>query len=455
MSGEAVRGAAAVPGGEIPAGQGRRLHPLTPWRRAWAPLAGLFAVMAQNVEELRRWTSSVAVGWLLLSLGLLLACAGLYGFLSWRVTRFLVTDTELRIRTGLLFRRSAHLRLDRIQSIDVSRPLLARLLGVAKLRMEVVGSKSADELAFLGEAEARDLRAELLARAAGIAPEAAPSAGEAPALTLHEVDPKMLAWSLVLRGGTWAFLLTGACVLPLLWVTTNSVLASLLVLLPLVTVYWRASVGSYLTLYGWTVSESPDGLRLDHGLLQRDHATVPPGRVQCVRLVEPLLWRRRGWVRVELDVAGTGTGNRKGLLLPVAPRTEAAALLGRVLPQVDVRAALDAVRPAPDRARWAAPVWRTGYGYAATPTLFVARRGRLRRTHELVPHAKVQSVRLTQGPRARLLRLANVHVDHGANGTATARLLDARHAAAEVAAQADRSRLGRRTATPDRWLTGP
>ncbi|WP_223290851.1 PH domain-containing protein [Streptomyces avicenniae] len=459
MSGEPALGAAAVPGGiperEIPAGQGRRLHPLTPWRRAWAPLAGLFAVMVQNVEELRRWTSSVALGWLLLSLALFLACAGLYGFLSWRVTRFLVTDTELRIRTGLLFRRSAHLRLDRIQSIDVSRPLLARLLGVAKLRMEVVGSRSADELAFLGENEARDLRAELLARAAGIAPEAAPNAGEAPALALHEVDPKTLAWSLVLRGRTWAFLVPGAALIPVVWLTTNNLVAALLVLLPLIAANWRASVGSYLTLYGWTVSESPDGLRLDHGLLQRDHATVPPGRVQCVRLVEPLLWRPRGWVRVELDVAGTRSGNREGLLLPVASRAEAAALLGRVLPDVDIAAALAAIRPAPERARWAMPVWRTGYGHAATPTLFVARRGRLRRVHELVPHAKVQSVRLTQGPRARLLRLADVHVDHGADGTATARLLDAGYAADEVAAQANRSRLGRRSAAPDRWLTGP
>ena len=58
--------------------------------------------------------------------------------------------------------------------------------------------------------------------------------------------------------------------------------------------------------YDWTVGESPDGLRLDHGLLDRAHETVPPGRVQTVRIVEPLLWRRRGWVRVELEIAGAG-----------------------------------------------------------------------------------------------------------------------------------------------------
>ncbi|WP_326598415.1 PH domain-containing protein [Streptomyces sp. NBC_01803] len=436
----------------IPAGRGKRLHPLTPWRRAWAPLAGLFAVAAQNAEQLRAWTTSLGLGPLLLLLVTFCACAAGYGWLSWRVTRYLVTDTELRIRTGLLFRRTAHLRLDRIQSVDITRPLLARALGVAKLKMDVVGSGSADELAFLDENEARDLRAELLARAAGIAPEAAPTAGEAPARVLYRVESKALVWALALLGGAWGFLLAALVVTPLIWVATDSVFAAVVVVLPMLAAIWRASLGGFLTQYGWTVSESPDGLRLDHGLLQRDHATVPPGRVQSVRIVEPLLWRARGWVRVELEVAGGG--NEGGLLVPVAPRPVAAALIGRILPAVDIDQALASVHAAPRRARWAVPFWRVGYGHGVTDAVFVARQGRLRRRHTLVPHAKVQSVRLTQGPWAQRLRLSDIHVDHGANGTATARLLDADYATREVATQATRSRLNRRRAAPERWLTG-
>ncbi|WP_059010773.1 PH domain-containing protein [Streptomyces specialis] len=442
-----------APGDGIPAGSGKRLHPLTPWRRAWAPLAGLFAVVAQNADQLRTWTASLGTGRSLALVATVLVCASGYGWLSWRVTRYLVTDTELRIRTGLLFRRSAHLRLDRIQSVDITRPLLARALGVAKLKMDVVGSGSADELAFLDENEARDLRAELLARAAGIAPEAAPTAGEAPARALYRVRTEDLAWALALLGSAWGFLLGALVLAPLVWVATGSLFAALVVVLPMLAAVWRGSLGAFLTQYGWTVSESPDGLRLDHGLLQRDHATVPPGRVQSVRIVEPLLWRARGWVRVELEVAGAG--NESGLLLPVAPRAVAGALIGRILPAVDLEQALASVHRAPRRARWAVPVWRVGYGHGVTDAVFVARQGRLRLRHTLVPHAKVQSVRLTQGPWARKLRLAHIHVDHGANGTATARLQDADHATREVAAQATRSRLSRRRATPERWLTGP
>ncbi|MBL1068588.1 PH domain-containing protein [Streptomyces sp. 7-21] len=436
-------------------GDGKRLHPVTPWRRAWAPLAGLFAIALNNAERLDDWLAALGLGWLTLLVIVLLAGAALYGYLSWRVTRYQVTDTELRITTGLVFRRTAHLRLDRIQSVDVTRPLLARALGVAKLKMTVVGAGgpgTPDELAFLGEGEARDLRAELLARAAGIAPEAAPQAGEAPSRALYRADSRTLAVAMALLATGWGALLAVAAVVPVVWWLSGNVFLMLGVAVPLLVALWQGSLGTFLTQYGWTVSESPDGLRLDHGLLQRDHATVPPGRVQAVRIVEPLLWRRRGWVRVELDVAGTG--NQGGTLLPVAGRDEAAELVGRVLPDVDVIKALASVRPVPGRARWAAPVWHRGYGHGVTDGVFVARRGLLRRRHVLVPHAKVQSVRMTQGPWGRLLGLADVHVDHGAGGTATARLLGAAEALGEVSAQAERSRLGRRGAGPERWLTG-
>ncbi|AKG43676.1 membrane-flanked domain-containing protein [Streptomyces xiamenensis] len=433
---------------------GKRLHPVTPWRRAWAPLAGLFAVGLNNAENIRSWTTSLGLGWLAALLVALMLCGAGYGFLSWRVTRYLVTDTELRIRTGLLFRRTAHLRLDRIQSIDVTRPLLARAVGVAKLKMDVVGSGDSDELAYLGESEATALRAELLARAAGIDPLAAPSAGEAPARRVAAVPTPVLAKALALESlsGGWALLLVAGIALPVtLYVLGAGLFVALTVALPMLAGVWGGTLGRFLTQYGWTVSESPDGLRLDHGLLQRDHATVPPGRVQSVRIVEPLLWRRQGWVRVELSVAGEG--NESGLLVPVAGRAQAGELIGRILPEVDIDKTMASITAVPRRSRWAVPVWRHGYGHGVTDAVFVARAGRLSRRYTLVPHAKVQSVRMTQGPWEQRLGLADIHVDHGANGTATARLRDAAEAAREVAAQADRSRLGRRNAAPERWLT--
>ncbi|MFG2607529.1 PH domain-containing protein [Streptomyces sp. NPDC048514] len=425
----------------------RRLHPVTPFRRAWAPVAVLagWAVHDPNgtQEQLARLTTTM----LLLGLAVLMPVAGLYGFLSWWFTHFAVTDTELRIRTGLLFRRTAHIRLERIQAVDVSRPLLARVAGVAKLRIDVVGTDSKDELAFLGEQEARTLRAELLARAAGFAPETAREVGEAPARELLRVPPRVLVRSLLLTGATWGSLCAALVVPSVLWVATHNVWTVLVSALPLLGAAGASSAGRFVSEFDWTVGESPDGLRIDRGLLDRAHETVPPGRVQTVRIVEPLLWRPLGWVRVELDVAGSANS----VLIPVAPRPLAESVIARVLPGVRVPRELSR---SPRRARWCLPVWWRGHRIAVTGTVFATRDGLLRRRLSLVPHAKVQSVRLTQGPWKRFWRLADVHVDTGAGKTVTARLRDAEEAARLLHEQAERSRTGRRDARPDRWMTG-
>ncbi|MFF0227434.1 PH domain-containing protein [Streptomyces sp. NPDC004629] len=424
----------------------RRLHPVTPFRRAWAPVAVLAGWAMHDPNQAQEQLTRLTTAWLLTGLAVLVPAAALYGFLSWWFTHFSVTDSELRIRTGLLFRRTAHIRLERIQAVDVTRPLLARVAGVAKLRIDVVGADKKDELAFLGEDEARALRAELLARAAGFAPETAHEVGEAPAHELLRLPARDLAVSLVLTGATWGSLVAALVVPPVLWLATHSVWTVLATGLPLLGAAGASSVGRFVAEYDWTVAESPDGLRIDHGLLDRAHETVPPGRVQTVRIVEPLLWRRRGWVRVELDVAGSSNS----VLVPVAPRQAAESVIARVLPGVAVPRSVQ--RP-PRRAWRCLPVWWRGHGIAVTDTVFAARHGLLRRSLSLVPHAKVQSVRLTQGPWGRLWRLANVHVDTGADGTVTARLRDAREAAELLRAQAERSRTGRRDAPPDRWMT--
>ncbi|MFE2215008.1 PH domain-containing protein [Streptomyces canus] len=425
----------------------RRLHPITPLRRAWAPVAVVIGWAVHDPDQTQRQLTRLTTTTLLIALAVIVPAAALYGFLTWWFTHFAVTDTELRIRTGLLFRRTAHIRLERIQAIDVTQPLLARVAGVAKLRLDVVGTDKKDELAFLGEREARSLRAELLARAAGFAPETAHEVGEAPARELLHTPPRDLALSLVLTGATWGSLVAALVVPPLLWMATHSVWTVLATALPLLGAAGASSVGRFVTEYDWTVGESPDGLRIDHGLLDRTHETVPPGRVQTVRIVEPLLWRRRGWVRVELDVAGS----TNSVLVPVAPREVAEMVVARVLPGVTVPP-LSALSRPPRRAGRCVPVWWRGYGLAVTDSVFAARQGLLRRSLALVPHAKVQSVRLTQGPWERLWRVADVHVDTGANKTVTARLRDAQEAAELLKAQAERSRTGRKGARPDRWM---
>jgi putative membrane protein len=97
------------------------------------------------------------------------------------------------------------------------------------------------------------------------------------------------------------------------------------------------------------------------------------------------------------------------VLLPVATPELVAAVLQRVMPGVDLHAA--DLAPPPESARWRSPLrWRR-YGVRWTATYAISRSGLLRRQTDIVPHAKVQSLRVTQGPWQRALGLATMHAD--------------------------------------------
>jgi putative membrane protein len=67
--------------------------------------------------------------------------------------------------------------------------------------------------------------------------------------------------------------------------------------------------------------------------------------------------------------------------------------------------------PCPKRARWVAPVGQRFMSAGLDGQLVVSRMGWLTRRTHAVPHRRVQSLRLHQGPILRRLRLATVYVD--------------------------------------------
>ena len=389
-----------------PTAQGwARLHPLTPLLRGGRALLLLLGLAtSQGLRDVP--PLPVVLG--LLAAGTLGSV--LVGALVWRTTRFRLTPDELQVDSGLLVRRARRVPLARVQSVDVVRPLVARLLGLAELRLEVVGGGDTEApLSYLSEADARTLRARLLAAARGQAPaDAAPGAEQ----VLVRVPTGALVGS-VLLGGPAVAVLLGLPVAAVVLVADPRALAPLLLAAaPVLLGVAGMAVRRVLAEYGATVAQVPEGLRLRHGLLETRSQTVPPGRVQTVRLVRPLLWRRRGWVRVEVDVAGYARGGAEqqaatSALLPVAPEELAGALVAQVLgtdlPPAD--------RPAPRRARWRAPLSHHRLRVGLDDRHLVTTSGVLTATTDVVPLAKVQSLRLVQGPWQRRLRLASVHAD--------------------------------------------
>ena len=450
----------AIPGSRLIDAEGhRKVHPISPLVHAAAvfpAVAGVaFALSVSGSSSLLMRIEGlpgvsllppVLAGVLALTIVAALISIGVagYQYLAWRALSFWFDeDGDFRVRSGVVFRNERRVQVSRIQTVDVMQPLAARLFSMAVLIIEVAGqSDSRVRLRFLTLADAREIRREVLARSAGLAAETI----EAPQDLVTRVPANRLAASLLLRASTVGLAIITALIIAFSYVTegwSGIALAAVTGGVPLIII-----VSEFLRYYGFTVAQSPDGLRLRYGLLRTESRTVPPGRVQAIDYVEPLLWRRLGWARVRVTIAGVGTqttsssNEKETLLIPVAPRTEAHDVVSRVLPDLDTTTLTWVVAP---RRSWRrSPIQWRNLAVGWDEHMFATRRGRITRHLAAVPHARTQSVRLTQGPWERALGLASIHVDTAPGPVDVSGLhLDATDAHAIAEHQAVAARLRR------------
>lgn len=436
----------------------RRMHPLSPLARLWGLVVLIAFVLLRDGGAQDGAQAEVdAVGAPLVVAGgfLLVAAVVAVSYVFWWRTSFWFDDDgDLRVASGIVQTRERRVQLSRLQSVDVVRPLAARVLGLAELRLEVAGGSGSNvKLAYLGHEDAVELRAEMLARSAGVEHDRDTGpVPEAPETTLVTVPTDQLIRSVLLGLPAIIGVLGVVAVVVVVAVTgeVGLLFTLIFVVLAPLTVAYRELV----TWFGFVLAESPDGLRTRHGLIETRAQTIPPGRVQAVGLSQPLLWRSRDWVRVHVDVAGYGGEESDAIatvLAPVVPRSVANALLARVLPGFDPTVV--PTIPVPERARWRAPVLRRGYAAGLGDTAVVSTSGRLTRRVAVVPYARVQSVRLDQGPVQRRLDLASVYVDT-ARGPVNQALMhrDATQARAWTEDIAARALAARGADTSERWM---
>lgn len=81
------------------------------------------------------------------------------GSIDWWFTRYSLDDLAIHRRSGFLFKKNRTIRLESVQSVDISRPLVARLLGVSELRFEVAdGSSEALHIKYVSARKSEVLR---------------------------------------------------------------------------------------------------------------------------------------------------------------------------------------------------------------------------------------------------------------------------------------------------------
>ncbi len=417
----------------------RRLHPLTPLFRSWR-LVGLAGALGYGAfgDDLSRlvwvWQAlhgdaelSLVVRAFLLVFAAALASVGL-GWLAWRATGFAIVAEAgepgtLLYHRGLLIRQRSQVRLKRVQSVDVNQPFLPRVFGLAAVKLDMAAGEDASvNLSYLSRGDAWALREEILRHTSAETPSADAVRTPATDVVIGHVETAHLVKASLLDGA-------GVLLSMLAWVVLAVVLAltigwkalapALTAVIPLtlgLLVALRKQVATILRDADFTVTRTPTGIRTRAGLTSTANRTVDFDRVQTVRIERPLLWRRFGWARVDVDVAGAGEAAGASLM-PVADDVAAVALASDVAGEViepvgGVAADWGSVLiPPGERARLLDPWAVSWLGVAVLEHGVVSRTGVLTRTLSYVPFARVQSVSVRQGWLQRRLGLATVYLD--------------------------------------------
>ncbi|MDA8437577.1 MAG: PH domain-containing protein [Propionibacterium sp.] len=442
-----------------PVKQAQRPHPLTPLAKGWISLVAIVVVFGQDgVRQLSRHPDLRSVGIVAGLIGILLVLSLGRGFFTWRTTRFVIDDDELRIEHRFIHHTSDRIQFSKIQGVDVVQPFAARLMGLAALHVDV-GAGAAKRIEFLSRSQSYALRDYLIARAHGdrISVDASASLPQADAwhdrAATDEVIVAARPGNLVLSSiASTGFLVATAWALTALVIGAwrGSPVAGLGAAFPAGAT--MVSIVSHQTIRHWhfTLTRTRKGLRVAHGVTTLTSASVPIDRIQGVIITQSPLWRPFGIYKVAMDVLGRSFASEHdeesaggGVLVPAGSWDDVRAALAAIWPGADPDRL--SWTPVDRRGRWLHPLgfglqrWHVDATFAAT------RRGVFAPSITVIPHARVQSVAIRQGPLRRRLGLATVEL-HSSPGVVAWR----RHYLTEPVArrlalsELDRGRLARR-----------
>ena len=446
-----------------PAVADRRLHPAT-----------LFIRFIKKVPEfvlgapaLIGFTSDAGVRLVLL---IALAGAGVafgIALLTWLRFRYGVGERDIVIESGVLNRQRRIIPFDRVQDIDIEQPLLARLFGTAKVKIETGGGKANEgELDTVSLVEAHRLRDIIRRGALDPVGEIAAESHEAAEPVLFSLGNKRLLlagffnFSLIYLAAVGAalqyfdsfinlraidpqdFAGPAAATSTELKVLAAVLAGAVLIILGVIT----GLVRTVLRDYGFRLSRAEAGLRRRRGLLTLSEVVIPFARIQLATLTSGPISRLLGWHKLELQTLNADarqSGHQSAVpfgrmheIEPVLGETGFEALppaeaylrvsrrsIARRLLRVLVPAAIAIAAAAlfwppalavfPFLLILAAAVvlqWRRHRYMLSDRALYVSE-GFFRRRLWVVPYAKVQTISATRSPLQQQLGLASLTVN--------------------------------------------
>ena len=335
----------------------RRLHPLSPLLRGGLFLLVLIGIVIANLRDrllelffAKEYIDAMGPNegdlieflversllvWVLLAvLAVILLIIG-FSWLVWRFASFRITTEAVEARSGVIFKQHRQAPLERIQSVNLHRSLLARVFGLTQVEVQTAGQGGKVSLQYLGHRDAKQVREQILLAASASRGQA--KAGFALDERLHDIadadiDPSAIAAGSLVKvpfGRLIASILLGSEMLILVFLTAAIVVSSILAspfalaaLFPVVLIMVGVMLGQFNKGFNFVLSRASDGVRIGAGLTSTTTETIPFGRVHAVEALQPLGWRPFGWWKIRITTAGhsaadAGQNKMQNTVLPV------------------------------------------------------------------------------------------------------------------------------------------
>jgi putative membrane protein len=479
-------------------GEWHRLHPLTPLFRGGLVLVVIAGVVIANLRDrlvylfvpwiddgvdvdiqVEEWRGGDPIDFIIANnlylvaglalLGILIVLIGLF-YLSWRFHTFRITGDDVEVRSGVLFRTHRRAPLDRVQGVNLTRPMFARLVGMAKLEVVGAGLDANVKLEYLSTANAEAVRADILRLASGrrlaegradAAARGRDGAGETrrsaaasvvsaginglivgaeepvsePESVVHIPVGRLIASRLLSTSTLWLIAITVAIIVGAI-AGTPWVLFSLVPALIGFGAYWVRTITRSLR---YSIAPTPSGVRITFGLFTTITEILPPGRVHAVEVSQSILWRPAGWWEITVNrLSGRGladgANDQFATVLPVGTRDDVERVLRLLLPDLPESewplvfahgllgpTSDDPYTNTPRRARVLRLLSWKRNGFLLLPDALLMRRGAIWRTLAIFPLARLQSIGVEQGPVDRALSVAGIRA-HTITGRVNGRL---------------------------------
>ena len=314
-------------------------------------------------EDANKEGTIEAIPFLLIAFAVIYACFIIYRFLYYKTSGYELTETEIRCKRGVFFRKRSVLDYKKIHAINKKQGLIQRIFGIAVLTVDSGSANTAHQAEITIIEKERTVNALLdelnAAKDGGVygevdAPKEEVLLSDKDSLYNFTSKKKML-YTLINIVST-AFFTALFAVLAVIVLSVCKLILKLdflgtwgqyLLYALLITVgamlllsvfsFIGCMIISFVKYYKFNITKRDNNIQISFGLLEKHTNTFSYDRIKAVKISQGLVQRILGFATINLEVIGYTADTEEdntavGVLVPFCKYEEIGEILDRILP---------------------------------------------------------------------------------------------------------------------------